>query len=442
MERDSNVLHEVNSYLNKLFSITRSLSGRGNRETIQILQEIIPLNTYEIKSGTKVYDWTIPNEWNINEAWIKNSKGEILVDFRKNNLHVVNYSIPFSGTLSFLELQKHLYYFKEQPDAIPYRTSYYKEAWGFCISYNDYLKKFHPQEKYEVFIDSTLLPGSLTYADYVIKGKSDKEYLISTYICHPSMANDNLSGILLTTFLAKELQKLSLQFTYRFVFVPETIGAIAYCHENEKQMGKILGGFVVTCVAGTGQIGYKRTFIGNHLIDRVVKGVLADKNISFIEYPFEPQGSDERQYSSPGFRIPIGLITKDKFHEYDFYHTSLDNLDFVNAENLLYTLDIYLDVIKRVDSCHYFRSNFPNCEPQLGKRGLYPTIGRRTLSSEKHIGDTSNEMMLSALLWLLFYADNKHNLQDIVEKSFLPFNLLMEGMETLKKNNLITYTNI
>jgi aminopeptidase-like protein len=434
---------EIRSYLERLFPITRSILGDGNRETLQILNEIIPLNIKEYNTGTVVYDWEIPKEWVIRDAWIKNEKGEKIVDYNTNNLHLLNYSIPQHKNLRLAELKNNLHYFIEQPEIIPYRTSYYNENWGFCVSYNRYLELFNEEETYEIYIDSELRNGSLTLADYIVKGETNNEYLFSTYFCHPSMANDNLSGILLQALLARELSNRKLKNTYRFVFVPETIGTITYCAMNEAEMKKIKGGYVLTCLAGQGSYGYKHSFIGNHLVDRLAHQTFSEKQIDFISYPFMPQGSDERQYSSPGFRIPIGSVHKDKYHEYAYYHTSGDNLDYLSIEAMLTTLDIYLSIVDKLEKDTTFISLNPHCEPRLGKRGLYPTIGRRTMYSYKEEGDkfAAYQDELDIIMWLLFYADGKHNLLDIAEKHRFHFDQLHEVLMKLSDKGLIELVN-
>jgi len=423
---------KIEVYYKKLFPITRSLTGNGNRETIRILNEIINLNVSEFPTGEKVFDWAIPNEWNIKEAWIKKTNGEKIIDIANSNIHIMNYSEPIHAKFKLKELAAHLFYLVELPNAIPYKTSYYHRNWGFCLAYNDYKNNFNDDEEYEVYIDSELKEGSLSYADYCIEGNNRNEYLISTYFCHPSMVNDNLSGVLLTAFLAKELSKLTLNYSYRFVFIPETIGAITYCYKNEVKMKNLLGGFVVSCVGGPGKFGYKQTYLKNSFIDRIVDYTFSEKGIDYLKYPFEPQGSDERQYSSPGFRIPVGLITKDKFHEYEYYHTSLDDLSFAKPEYLLESLKLYLGVIKNLDANHNVVSLNPNCEPQLGRRGLYPTIGRRTIKSKS---ESYNE--LDVILWLLFYGDGSLTLFEIHEKTGINYAKIVDAAETLRRQNLI-----
>ncbi len=430
---------EIQSYLERLFPINRSLTGNGNRASLAILSEIVPLNIKEYPTGQVVYDWEIPKEWNIKDGWIKNDKGEKIVDFKKNNIHVVGYSIPINEKIEGKKLKEHLHYFIEQPEVIPYRTSYYNENWGFCLSYNSYKQLFWEEQTYEVFIDAELKEGSLTLADYILKGETDKEYLFSTYFCHPSLANDNLSGTLMNAFLARELSKRKLKNTYRFVFAPETIGTITYCATHEEEMKRIEAGYILTCLAGQGNYGYKNSFVGDHLIDRVAHQTFREKQIDYISYPFVPQGSDERQYSSPGFRIPIGSVHKDKYHEYDFYHTSGDNLGFISIEAFISTLDIYLSIIDKLENNESFISLNPNCEPRLGKRGLYPAIGRRTMYSyegkENKFPEYKDE--LDIIMWLLFYADGKHSLLDIAIKHNFHFDQLKEVLEKLKHAGLI-----
>lgn len=400
---------QIDDYLHRLFPITRSITGGGNRETLRILQEVVPLEIKEYPSGQHVYDWVIPKEWNIKDAWIKNSKGEKIVDFKKNNLHLVSYSVPVHKKLMFSELKKHLHYREELPEAIPYRTTYYEETWGFCVSYNDLSASFNEKEEYEVYIDSSLANGSLSIGELLIQGKSSKEYLISTYICHPSMANDNLSGVVMTAFLAKELLKKKLNFSYRIIFVPETIGAIAYCANNEKAMKKIDCGFVATTVGGPGQLGYKQSFDKDHFIDRIIEQTFEENNKDYITYPFDIHGSDERQYSSPGFRINMATICKDRYYEYDYYHTSLDDLNFVKGATINYSLMLYLETISKLDKNITYKTQYP-CEAMLSKYGLYPKAGGSLLPGDPKINN------LETILWFLFYCDGKTDMFKISEK--------------------------
>ena len=277
---------EIDTYLKRLFPINRSITGNGNRETLRILQEIVPIKIVEYPTGQQVYDWVIPREWNIRAAWIKNSSGEKIIDFQKSNLHVVNYSVPVHDHMKLAELNEHLHFREDLPSAIPYRTSYYNENWGFCLPYNDYKKYFNNKDTYEVFIDSELENGSLTIGELLVKGKSDKEYLISTYICHPSLANDNLSGFLMTAMLARQLLNIDLTFSYRIIFVPETIGAISYCANNEEAMKRILAGFVVSSVGGPGRFGYRQSWQKDCFINTMVEDTFLENGIeNFKIYP-------------------------------------------------------------------------------------------------------------------------------------------------------------
>ncbi len=424
---------EVNRYLQELFPINRSLTGEGNRQTLDILSKIVPLTITDYPSGKQVFDWTIPEEWVMRDGWIKDSSGQKVIDFKKNNLQVVGYSSPINTTLTYDELVPHLHYHQSLPEAIPYHTSYYHRNWGFCLSENDFKKFFQPGENYQVYIDAEFNKGSLTIGEILKKGTSKKEYIISTYFCHPSLANDNLSGTILTALLARELLKRKTTYSYRFIFAPETIGAITYCATHQRQLKNTLGGLLISCVAGQGNYGYKETFIGSHPIDRAIKLAFRDLALPFKHYPFEPQGSDERQYSSPGFRIPIASIHKSKYHEFPEYHTSLDNLDYIKAEYLVKTLEIYLRVIDTIDNNTTFTSRNPHCEPQLGRRGLYPTTGLTTNNTL----DQAKDHELNAIRNILFFADRKHSLIDIAERSGIPVDYLLAAANTLETNSLI-----
>jgi len=422
---------EIDHYLRRLFPLCRSITGHGNRETLRILQEIIPLSILEIPTGEKVYDWEIPREWNVREAWIKNSRGEKIVDFRNNNLHLVSYSQPVHTRLGWNDLKDHLHYREGLPHAIPYKTSYYRETWGFCISWDDCRRLFPGDEEFEVFIDSELTQGNLTLGEMLIPGKSRREYLISTYFCHPSLANDNLSGVVLTAFLARELMKTPRQFSYRVVFAPETIGAIAYCQTHEEAMKKILGGFVVTCVGGPGSVYFKKSFDPGHWINAVVEDVLRETGEEFLVYPFD-HGSDERQYSSPAFRINMVTVGKDKYFEYPGYHTSLDNLDLVKAGAIHQSLGIYLKVLDRLDLEIIFENFNPACETMLSRHGLYPRNDEDLVFSK---GKGLNEIHI--ILWLLFYCDGKTGLNEISRKMEVPVEALGRVAEKLEKAKVL-----
>lgn len=444
--RTIELIQESDALLRRLFPICRSITGDGVRETLKIVQEYCSdFQIVEYESGTQVYDWTIPKEWNIKDAYIKDSSGNRIVDFQKCNVHVVSYSTPILKKMKFEDLKTHLHTLPKLPDAIPYRTSYYKEDWGFCLSQNQY-DQLDIDDEYEVCVDSTLNPGSLTLAEAILPGKRKEEILLSSYCCHPSLANDNLSGVVLTTLLVKELKKLDLEYTYRIVILPETIGAIAYLFHNEEKMKKVKGGFVITTVAGPGKFGYKQTFQENHEIDRVSRLTFREYGIDFVEYPFVPDGSDERQYSSPGFRIPVGTICKDKYYEYPYYHTSLDNLDFVKSENLIQTLQLYLSAIEKLEKNVVYKSLNPYCEAQLGKRGLYPQTGgsinqlmesNDSVPGEKKSFQLRYKDELDTILWILFYSDGENSILDIAEKIDTPFQQILELCNKLEKENLL-----
>lgn len=426
IEGDSIAL--ADELLRRLFPICRSLTGDGVRETLSILQEYADLDIKSYPTGTRCYDWTIPDEWNIRDAFIADSKGRRIVDFKDSNLHVVHYSVPVDAEMPFAELGKHLHTLPDLPTAIPYRTTFYERDWGFCLSQRQ-LDAFDPENSYRVVIDADLAPGSLTFGEKILPGESGEEFLISTYCCHPSMANDNLSGVVLTTLLLRELQARKTRHGYRFVFIPETIGAIAYLSHNESAMKALAGGYVATCCGGPGSFGYKESFRGDVIIDRAARIALRDAGVEYIPYPFVPDGSDERQYSSPGFRIPVGSITKDKYHEYPYYHTSLDNLDFVKAEYLVASLELHLAAINILENNALYRSLNPHGEVQLGRRGLYPQLGG--VNKQRAYEDRPDDRTLQAskaqwkemdlISWLLFLADGEHDLLAIAERTGCPF---------------------
>ncbi len=426
---DSKFIEEVDSYLKRLFPICRSITGNGVRQSLEILQEIADFDIKEIPSGTKCYDWTIPDEWNILDAYIKDASGKRIVDFRNCNVHVVSYSIPVEKKLSFSKLKEHLYTLSEMPKAIGYKTSYYNLDWGFCLTHEQ-LESMDRSEEYYVKIDSTLEPGSLTYGEGYIEGTSGEEYLISSYCCHPSMGNDNLSGIVLWAFLLRALKHLKPRHSYRFVLAPETIGAIAYISKNQEALKRVKGGFILTTVAGPGEFGYSPTFLKDHFIDKVVKKTFDELDINYKKYPFQI-GSDERHYSAPGLRIPIGTITKDKYYEYDYYHTSLDNMDYINAANLVETYKVYLSIFDRMEENVIFNSLCRYCEPNLGKRGLYPKVGGPSRAKNPALIETN------MICGLMFYCDGKTSLFEISEKTGFPMDQLLETALKLCQLNLL-----
>ena len=410
---------EMHELMYKLYPICRSITGNGFRETLGIIQEYIPLTLHEIPTGTKVFDWTVPNEWNIKDAYVKNSKGERVIDFKESNLHVVGYSVPVKTRLPLSELKKHLHSLPDHPDWIPYRTSYYKENWGFCLSHNKLLEL--QEDTYEVYIDSTLKEGHLTYGEYYIKGRISEEVLLSCHACHPSLCNDNVSGMALTSLLGRYLSSLSLHYSYRILFIPGTIGSITWLSLNEAGVSKIKHGLVVTCAGDPGISTYKRSRIGKAEIDVAVEHVLKHSGDSYRVIDFSPYGYDERQYCSPGFNLPVGCLQRTPHGEYPEYHTSADNCDFVRPEYLADSFSKYLSVLNTLENNKTFLNTNPKCEPQLGKRGLYTSTG----------GKSHAVVDQMALLWALNFSDGRHTLLDIAEKSGVRFDEIYEASRAL-----------
>ena len=385
----------------RLFPLNRSLTGEGVRQTFKILSEYMPdLNLHEVPTGTSCFDWEVPEEWSITEAYIEGPDGRKIVDFATNNLHVVGYSIPVDQTLSLEELQTKLHSIEHMPDAIPYVTSYYKDDWGFCIS--DRQRKILEPGKYRAFVDSEKKSGHMTYGDLLVPGKSKEEVLISTYICHPSMANNELSGPVVATFLAEWINSFDTQYSYRFVFVPETIGSIYYISENLHHLkDNVIAGFVLTCIGDDRTYSYLPSRKGNTLADRAAKHALKHIFPEFIEYSFLDRGSDERQYCSPGVDLPVASILRSKYHEYDEYHTSLDNLDFVTPSGLLGGLTALKRSIEAIEKNKTYRVT-QYCEPQLGKRNLYPNLSK-----------ANNYATIEDRMNLLAYSDGTVDLLEI-----------------------------
>ena len=416
------------SLMEKLFPICRSITGDGVRETLDIINNYIPLNIQEINTGTKVFDWEIPQEWNVKDAYIKDENGKKIIDFKKSNLHLVSYSIPIKKRFQIDELRKHLFTIPEQPEVIPYVTSYYKKDWGFCLSHNQLLDL--KSEYYDVFIDSSFTNGSLTYADLLIKGNSDKEIIFSTNICHPSLANNELSGPVLCTFLAKWLiDNKKNNYSYRFVFIPETIGAISYISKNMKVLKRnVIGGYTVTCVGDPGNFSYLMTPNDNALVDRITTHVLFHSGRKYNIYPFSKRGSDERQYNYPGVDLNIGSLMKSKYHDYPEYHTSADNLQFVKKDEIFDSLEMYKNCIKVFEN-NLTYSNTSTCEPQLGRRGLYPQHSTKSTAKETE-----------KIMDVLAYSNGKNDLLFIAEKIGSNINELVPIVKKLFKEKLLKET--
>jgi aminopeptidase-like protein len=410
--------------IRELFPICRSITGDGLRRSLARIGAVIPLTTHKVATGTRVFDWNIPKEWNIRDAYIKDAAGRRVIDFKKNNLHVVNYSAPISARMSLNELRPRLHSLPERPDWIPYRTSYYAESWGFCLSHRQ-LQNLADGE-YEVVIDSTLSNGALTYGECVLPGEIDDEFLISAHICHPSLCNDNLSGVVVATELARILTSTSRRFTYRFLFVPGTIGAIAWLFLNRATAHKVKHGLVLACLGDRGSINYKRSRRLTAVIDRAVEHVLRTKGGAFEIRDFSPYGYDERQYCSPGFNLPVGGFRRTPHGEYPEYHTSADDLGFVSAEHLADSLNTLLEVIDLVESDVRFINLSPMGEPQLGRRGLLTSA----------TGDAAKAEQL-ALLWVLNLSDGSNSVLDIAERSRLPFYQLRGAIDVLTACGLL-----
>ena len=406
--------------------ICRSITGGGATSTLQRLQKEIPLHIREVPSGTQVLDWTVPNEWNIRDAYVKNSSGERLIDLKKSNLHVVSYSQPVNATMTLDELKPHLFSLPAQPSAIPYRTSYYNESWGFCLSHDDFEKL--KDGSYEVVIDSDLKPGFLRYGECVIQGQVEEEILVTTHICHPSMYNDNLSGIAVATSLARMISESHPHFTYRFLFIPGAIGSICWLAANEDRVSKIRSGIVLTGVGDPGSPTYKRSRRGNSEIDRVMEYVLKADSPEFEIRDFSPFGYDERQFCSPGFNLPVGCLMRTPHGEYPEYHTSLDNLDFIKKESLEDTLRIAARCFELLEKNRFYQNLFPKGEPQLGKRGLYQAMGQQS---------KDRQSLQLAMLWVLNYSDGGHDLLDIAVKSSLPFDIIASATKLLEDCKVI-----
>lgn len=412
----------------ELYPICRSITGNGFRETLSIIQKHIPLEIHEVPSGTQVFDWTVPKEWNINDAYIKNSQGEKIVDFANSNLHAINYSIPVDKKVSLAELKEHLFTIPEYPDWIPYRTSYYQEMWGFCLSHNQYLQL--QDEEYEVYIDSSLEPGYLSYGEYFIPGKTTDEVLISCHACHPSLCNDNLSGISIAVFLAKHLSQFTPHYSYRFIFIPGTIGSITWLAINEKNVSAIKHGLVLTCLGDSGNFTYKKSRRGDAEIDRIVNYVFSNSNEADQVIDFFPYGYDERQYCSPGFNLPVGCLMRSPHNSFPEYHTSADNLNFVQPQYLAESFTKCISIVNILENNQTYYNKNPKCEPQLGKRGLYET----DTSSE----DTKLNRM--AILWILNLSDGNYTLLDIAKKSGIAFDEIKQAADVLLRYNLLAST--
>lgn len=406
-----------------MYPICRSITGDGVRQTLDLVQQWIPLEQTEVPSGTAVFDWEIPNEWNIRDAYIADQDGRRVVDFRAHSLHVVNYSVPIRRSMTLGELQPHLYSLPDRPDWIPYRTSYYGDNWGFCLRHRD-RERLGPGP-FEVVIDSTLTPGSLTYAECVVPGASAGEALIYTHTCHPSLANDNLTGIAVAVALARAMRSERSRLTWRFIFGPGTIGSLAWLSRNEQRLGRVRAGLTVGLLGDPGALTYKRSRRGDSVTDRVAEHILCHSALSARVLDFEPYGYDERQFCSPGFDLPVGRLTRSPNGQYPEYHTSADDLDFIQPACLAESIRALASMIAVLDENRRLLNLSPKGEPRLGKRGLYGTVGGTAPGEFEH-----------ALLWVLNLSDGEHDLLSIAERSGLDFDVLAHAAAALEKAGL------
>ena len=424
-QAESDIGRQMYEMMRDLYPICRSITGNGLRQTLRRVAAEIPLSIHEVPSGTAVFDWTVPREWNIRDAYIKNARGERIVDFARSNLHVVNYSVPVRKKISREELLPHLHSLPDRPDWIPYRTSYYNENWGFCVTQRQMQQLTDPE--YDICIDASLENGSLSYGEFTLPGESDETVLLTCHCCHPSLCNDNLSGIAVATWLAKFLGSQPRRHSYRILFIPGTIGSITWLARNEAVVPKIRHGLVLSGVGDAGTVTYKRSRAANAVIDRAMEQVLRHRGQSYTMFNFSPYGYDERQFNSPGFQLPVGRLSRTPHGEYPQYHTSADNLDFVRPEALADSYDICLAVLRILERNATYRNLQPKCEPQLGKRGLYRAMG----------GYSNARDIELAMLWVLNYSDGLHALLDIAEISGMPFDALADAAQLLADNRLL-----
>jgi aminopeptidase-like protein len=425
-ERTGQKMYEL---MARLFPITRSITGDGVRQTLSIIQERIPLQVHQVPTGTRVFDWTVPREWKINDAYIKDSTGRRIVDYKRSNLHVLNYSVPVNRRMKLDELREHLHTLPDNPNWIPYRTTYYEDNWGFCIPHR-LLEQMenNPDETYEVVIDSRLENGHVTWGEYYLPGASEKEIVLTCHICHPSMCNDSLSGVVLLTQLAQKLEIIDRKYSYRLLFLPETIGAITWLSQNRHNVDRIACGIIATCLGDAGPSTYKRTRNGNHMLDQLVEKMLDDYGGPYRIKDFSPMGSDERQFSSPGFNLPFGSLMRTSYYDFPQYHTSADDLKFVRPEFLANSYSKYCRVIYMLETNEIYWNQNPYGEPQLGSRGLYQAIG----------GQNRQEAAETAMFWVLNFSDGKHSLLDIAMRADLPYEYIAQAAYRLAQHGLLS----
>ncbi|MGW3188648.1 DUF4910 domain-containing protein [Streptomyces ardesiacus] len=416
---------EMYALVERMYPLCRSITGDGVRATLRIVDEYIPLHVHEVPTGTQVLDWTVPKEWNVRDAYVADAAGRRVVDFAASSLHVLGYSVPVSATMPLAELREHLHTLPEQPSLVPYRTSYYEERWGFCLAQRTL--DAMAEGDYEVRIDSTLADGHLTYAEHVVPGRVPDEVLVSCHVCHPSLANDNLAGIAVAVFLARALAEQNPYYTYRFVFAPGTIGAITWLARNKERVERVKHGLVLACAGDPGDLTYKQSRRGDAEIDRVLRHVLDASGRPHRITEFTPYGYDERQYCSPGFDLGVGSLTRTPYAGYPEYHTSADDLDFVSPAAMADTLAVCREAFSLLDRNRRYVNLSPYGEPQLGRRGLYGSLGGRSDAKEAQM----------AMLWVLSLSDGTHALLDVAERSGLPFDTVAAAADALHGAGLI-----
>jgi len=417
--------HELYGFAAELYPICRSITGEGIRRSLSMIGRHIPVQVSDVPTGTKAFDWTVPKEWNIRGGYIKGPDGQTVVDFQQCNLHVLNYSVPVYETMNLSELKGHLFTLPEHPDWIPYRTSYYQDSWGFCLSHNQ-MQALRDGE-YEVCIDSTLEDGNLTYGECYLPGRSEDEVLFSCHVCHPSLANDNLSAVSVASFLAKLLLEKDLHYSYRFLFIPGTIGAITWLAGHRDAAARVRHGLVLTCIGDAGGFHYKKSRVGDAEIDRAVTHALRHCGEPSEIMDFSPYGYDERQYCSPGFNLPVGCLMRSVWGTFPQYHTSADNLDFIRPAQLARSLRLCSAIVDVLENNRRYCSLNPYCEPQLGRRNLYRSTGGGAIATE-----------ISARLWVLNFSDGQHSLLDIAHRSGLPFATISDAAALLSHEGLLS----
>ena len=425
MNADFDIGRDLYDLTAQVFPLHRSITGSGTRATLDLVSSILALDVVEVPSGTSVFDWTVPREWSVREAWLADPTGRRIVDIADNPLHLLGYSTPVTARLSLDQLRPHLFSLPDRPTSIPFRTSYYNDNWGFCLT--DELAKSLTPGEYQVRIDTSLSEGSLTYGELVLPGVTDTEILVTTHICHPAMANDNATGIAVASKLAAHLQRSDHHHTFRFLFIPGTIGSITWLAQNQAMLPKIHAGLVLTGLGDTAPLTWKRSRRGNSLVDEAAQLALVESGLPHRIRDFSPYGYDERQFCSPGINLPVGRFGRGQHGEYPEYHTSADDLAFVSADRLGESYKVLLRLLEILDSDRVYVSTNPMCEPQLGRRGLYRTVG-------EGLNHAAVEM---ALLWVMNLADGEHGLLDMARRADLPFDTIRAAADALRIADLL-----